>query len=412
MVPRTFWAGEPTHYERPLALIAELHIWYADGTTETICTDESWQYRKSFTTLSDIYNGETQDYGNWQAESWKESVLIKAPGKLCARYSSALHDMEHLPVKEVIHTPAGETVLDFGQNFAGHVVCTQPIPQGITMTLEFGEILQEGNFYHENYRHAESRFTYVSDGVPREIRPRFTFFGFRYVKVSGFEQVDASCFEGRAIYSEMDQIGFIKTENPKINQLFSNSLWGLKSNFVDMPTDCPQRDERLGWTGDAQVFCTTAGYHMDTRAFYHKFLRDLRSDQKRNDGLRHYLPNAFPGLTAVLSDVAAFMPKCCMIIMEDKLSALSFNQGLGGLRLPAGLQQGKKICMISDSSLVTGWHWTEPQSRVPLAGRITAMCVPCITGHPQDMWQMLPRHLGLRKYLNMRTGQRISKKRF
>lgn len=135
-----FGLGEPTHYERPLALIAELHIWYADGTTETICTDESWQYRKSFTTLSDIYNGETQDYGNWQAESWKESVLIKAPGKLCARYSSALHDMEHLPVKEVIHTPAGETVLDFGQNFAGHVVCTQPIPQGITMALEFGEI--------------------------------------------------------------------------------------------------------------------------------------------------------------------------------------------------------------------------------------------------------------------------------
>ena len=110
--------------------------------------------------------------------------------------------MEHLPVKEVIHTPAGETVLDFGQNFAGHVVCTQPIPQGITMALEFGEILQEGNFYHENYRHAESRFTYVSDGVPREIKPRFTFFGFRYVKVSGLEQVDASCFEGRAIYSE------------------------------------------------------------------------------------------------------------------------------------------------------------------------------------------------------------------
>ena len=147
-----FGLGEPTHYERPLALIAELHIWYTDGTTETICTDESWQYRKSFTTLSDIYNGEIQDYGNWQAETWKEPILIEAPGKLCARYSPALHDMEHLPVKEVIHTPAGETVLDFGQNFAGHVVCTQPIPQGITMALEFGEILQEGNFYHENYR--------------------------------------------------------------------------------------------------------------------------------------------------------------------------------------------------------------------------------------------------------------------
>ena len=305
-----FGLGEPTHYDRPLALIAELRMVYADGSVETICTDDTWQYRRSFTTLSDIYNGETQDYtlplGNWQ---WVK--LLDAPGGLCARYSPPLHDMEIIPVKEVIHTPAGETVLDFGQNFAGHVICRQLLPKGTTMLLEFGEVLQNGNFYHANYRNAESRFTCVSDGIRREIRPRFTFFGFRYVKVSGLDHVDESCFEGRAIYSEMDQTGFIHTGNEKINRLFSNSLWGLKSNFLDMPTDCPQRDERLGWCGDAQVFCTTAGFHMDTRAFYHKFLRDLRSDQKRNGGaVAIYLPNAFPGLTAgIWSDVATFMPR-------------------------------------------------------------------------------------------------------
>ena len=305
-----FGLGSPTHYERPLALIAELRIEYADGSIETIVTDESWHYRRSFTALSDIYNGETQDYSQPLGE-WKQAVAIDAPGKLCQRYSPPLHYMETLPVKEVIHTPAGETVLDFGQNFAGHMVCTQTIPKGVTMTWEFGEILQNGNFYHDNYRTAESKFTYVSDGVQREIRPRFTFFGFRYVKVSGLENVDASCFEGRAIYSEMEQTGFIRTGNEKINRLFSNSLWGLKSNFLDMPTDCPQRDERLGWTGDAQVFCTTAGFHMDTRAFYHKFLKDLRSDQMRNNGgVAIYLPNAFGGLSAgVWSDVATFMPK-------------------------------------------------------------------------------------------------------
>ncbi len=305
-----FGLGEPTHYDKPLALIAELRIVYADGITETIVTDESWHYRRSFTALSDIYNGETQDYTMALGE-WKQAVSIDTPGKLCQRYSPPLHYMETMPVKEVIHTPAGETVLDFGQNFAGHVVCTQPVPAGVTMTWEFGEILQNGNFYHDNYRTAESKFTYVSDGVQREIRPRFTFFGFRYVKVSGLENVDAFCFESRAIYSKMEQTGFIHTGNEKINRLFSNSLWGLKSNFLDMPTDCPQRDERLGWTGDAQVFCTTAGFHMDTRAFYHKFLKDLRSDQKRNNGgVAIYLPNAFGGLTAgIWSDVAAFMPK-------------------------------------------------------------------------------------------------------
>ena len=305
-----FGLGEPTHYDRPLALIAELRIEHIDGTIETIATDESWKYRTSFTRLSDIYNGEIQDY-SLPLGNWKSAVSIEAPGLLIARYSPPVRYMESLPVKEVIHTPAGETVLDFGQNFAGHVVCSQLIPAGTTMTLEFGEILQNGNFYHDNYRNAESKFTYVSDGEYRQIRPRFTFFGFRYVKVSGLENIDAACFEGRAIYSQMDQTGYIHTGNEKINRLFINSVWGLKSNFLDMPTDCPQRDERLGWTGDANVFCTTAGFHMDTRAFYHKFLRDLRSDQLRNHGgAAIYLPNAFPGLTAgIWSDVATFMPK-------------------------------------------------------------------------------------------------------
>ena len=227
-----FGLGEPTHYERPLALIAELRICYEDETVEVITTDESWKYRTSFTTLSDIYNGEIQDYYNWKESLWKKPVLIDPPGKLCARYSPAVHYMEHFPVKELIHTPAGEIVLDFGQNFAGHVICTQEIPKGVTLKMEFGEILQNGNFFHDNYRNAKSQFIYKSDGFYREIRPRFTFFGFRYVKISGLSNVDASCFEGRAIYSEMDQTGFIKTGNDKINQLFSNSLWGLKSNFL------------------------------------------------------------------------------------------------------------------------------------------------------------------------------------
>lgn len=305
-----FGLGKPTHYERPLALIAEMRITYADGRRETVCTDESWRYRTSFTTLSDIYDGEIQDYTR-PLGNWKTAMPIPAPGKLCARYSSPLHDMEVLTVQRVLHTPKGETVLDFGQNFAGHVVCTQYLPKGTAMTLEFGEVLQNGNFYHGNYRLAQSRFTYVSDGVPRQIRPRFTFFGFRYVKVSGLPQVDPACFEGRAIYSEMEQTGFLETGNPKINRLISNSLWGLRSNFLDIPTDCPQRDERLAWCGDAQVFCTTAGFHMDTRAFYRKFLRDLRSDQQRNNGaVAIYLPKPPGGPSmGIWSDAAVIIPK-------------------------------------------------------------------------------------------------------
>ena len=298
------------HPERPFALIAELHIGYKDGSCEVIASEESWQYRNSYVTFSDIYDGETQNYMVPHKE-WKQPGFVDAPGRLTERYSPSVKAMERLPVREVIHTPAGETVLDFGQNFAGIVECNQYLTVGTKMKLEFGEILQNGNFYHDNYRSAKTEFTYISDGNQRTIRPHFTFFGFRYVKVSGLEHVDPDCFTGRAVYSEMDRVGYLTTGNEKINKLHENTVWGLKSNFLDMPTDCPQRDERLGWTGDAMVFSTTAGYLMDTRAFYNKFLRDLRSDQVRMDGrVAIFLPNDFAGLTSsVWSDIGTFLPK-------------------------------------------------------------------------------------------------------
>ena len=307
------------HPERPFALIAELHIRYTDGREEKIVTDESWEVRNSFVTLSDIYDGETQNYLA-EGTPWNLASVMDAPAKLTERYSLPLHEMETMPVRDVIHTPAGETVLDFGQNFAGFVEFSQTIPEGQELKLEFGEILQKGNFYHDNYRTAKSVFTYISDGKPRTVRPRFSFFGFRYVKVGGLENVDASLFVGKAVYSEMKRIGFLTTGNEKINRLHENTVWGLKSNFLDMPTDCPQRDERLGWCGDAMVFSPTACWLMDARAFYGKFCRDLRSDQRRNDGKTAiYLPNEFPGLTAaVWSDIAAFLPNTLYRVYGDK----------------------------------------------------------------------------------------------
>lgn len=302
--------GLNTHMNdgKKFALIAELRIICKDGSLRTICTDEEWQYRPSLIEMSGLYEGETQ---NWQRdESFADkAVAAAAPARLIDRYSLPLHAMEQLAVAQIIHTPKGETVLDFGQNFAGYVQCTQYIPGGERMILEFGEIIQDGCFYHENYRTAKSVFTYISDGIQRTIRPYFTFFGFRYVKVSGIVP-DCACFTGRAIYSQMDRCGWLETGHYKINRLHENTLWGLKSNFVDMPTDCPQRDERVGWTGDAQVFCQTASYLMDTRAFYDKYCRDLHSDQQRNDGrVAIYLPNEFPGLcAAVWSDIATFLP--------------------------------------------------------------------------------------------------------
>lgn len=316
------FTGASGYFGKDFALIAEIHIWYQDGSKDVLETDHSWKYRESIYTLTDIYDGEIQDYYDWEQKEkvWKSVKIMQAPVKLTERYSLPVHEMEELSVKEIIHTPAKEIVLDFGQNFAGYVKYKKPLPVGTVMKLEFGEILQNGNFYHENYRTAKSEFLYISDGKEREIRPHFTFYGFRYVKVSGIQKIKKEDFIGVAVYSEMDRTGFIETSDEKINRLYENTVWGLKSNFLDMPTDCPQRDERLGWCGDAQVFSNTAGFHMDTKAFYQKFLRDLRSDQLRHDGkIAVYLPNTYDGIyAAVWSDAGNFIAHMLYQYYGDK----------------------------------------------------------------------------------------------
>lgn len=314
--------GHSGFFGKEFALIAEIRVTYTDGTYDVICTDESWQYQGSIFSETDIYDGEVQNYLLWEntPNPWRQAALIAAPAPLIARYSLPVHAMEALPVQNVIYTPAGETVLDFGQNFAGHVECHQLFPKGAVLRMECAEVLQNGNFYHDNYKGAKSEFVYISDGMSRTIRPWFTFFGFRYIKITSSLPIDPALFVGRAVYSEMERTGFISTSHEKLNRLYENCLWSMRSNFLDMPTDCPQRDERLGWTGDAMAFCKTAGYHMDTQAFYSKFLRDLRTDQLRNQGrVAIYMPNTTPGVaSSVWSDIATFLPDMCYTYYGSK----------------------------------------------------------------------------------------------
>ncbi len=317
-------AHKKENFGSEFLLLAELHVIYEDGTEEVIGTDESWKYSGSDIEMSDIYMGEWVNRELWnrrnnpQENLWKAPVLGAIEGKLVPRYSIATVEKETMSVKEVLHTPAGETVLDFGQNFAGYVTFfTKSLSRGAKVTLDFGEILQDGNFYNANYRDAKSQFIYISDGRDEWIAPRFTFYGFRYVRVTGwagdFSEEDwKQTFEGKAVYADMEETGFIETGHPKINRLFLNAKWGQKSNSIDFPTDCPQRDERLGWTGDAQVFSGTASYNMDTAAFYHKFIHDLRTEQLRLDGI---VPGVIPVwekqaaiFSCVWGDIATFLP--------------------------------------------------------------------------------------------------------
>ncbi len=317
--------GRSENYGNRMAAIGELHLEYEDGAQECICTDGSWQYRGSDIEESGIYFGEIYNRLLWEGKEndWKPVEVLLHPEEeegtknlvkshLMDRLSLPVLVKEEVLVKEIIHTPAGETVLDMGQNFAGFMEFRSNLPKGTKVTLDFGEILQNRNFYNENYREANSQFVYISDGNQEIVHPHFTFFGFRYVRVTGWEgELKKEDFTGKVLYSDIQRTGYIHTSNAKLNRLYENTVWGLKSNFLDIPTDCPQRNERLGWTGDAQVFSPTASYHMDTRAFFHKFIKDLRDEQKfLNGAVPNYVPNIGhkDDAGSVWGDIATFLP--------------------------------------------------------------------------------------------------------
>lgn len=308
--------GKTNLYGDQMSLICELHLLYENGESEIICTDRTWQYYGSDIEDSSIYDGEIYNHCLWDnIENPKKNVRLlsmKKNGMLIERFGVPMKVKKQLPVKEVICTPAGETVLDFGQNMTGYVQFVANLPMGTRVILDFGEILQNGNFYNENYRSAKSQFVYVSDGTKEVVWPHFTYFGFRYVRVSGWlDELRAEDFTAKAVYSDLDRTGYFECSNEKINRLYENSFCGQCSNFTDVPTDCPQRDERMAWTGDTQAFAPTACYHMDTRVFYRKFLHDLRNEQQKlNGGIPNYFPNQgnLGGCCAVWGDCGTFLP--------------------------------------------------------------------------------------------------------
>jgi len=197
------------------------------------------------------------------------------------------------PVK-IITTPNGEKVIDFGQNLVGWVVMKAKGNAGDTITISHAEVLDKnGNFYTENLRDAKAQAIYILRGEGEELfEPHFTFFGFRYIKLDGYPgEIKPENFTAVALYSDMQPTGNFSCSNSLINQLQHNIQWGQKGNFLDVPTDCPQRDERLGWTGDAQVFSRTASFNMNVNNFFAKWLKDVAADQLGNGSIPFVIPN-------------------------------------------------------------------------------------------------------------------------
>lgn len=297
---------------RDTALIAELTLVYADGRTESIVTDSSWTARESKLRYTNIYDGDIYD-ATFKAGSARHCICVDLEkDMLIPQEGEKIVEHERMPALQIIKTPAGETVIDFGQNMTGYVEFSIKGTPGAQATISHGETLDcDGNFYNANYRSARAQIKFTCDGEEHIYKSALTFFGFRYIRLENWpDEVKKENFTAIVVHSNIRRTGYFECSDETVNKLFKNIIWGQKSNFLDVPTDCPQRNERLGWTGDAQVFVRTASLNFDVERFFKKWLRDLAADQGRDGCVPHVVPNIFDdmGGSSAWSDAAVICP--------------------------------------------------------------------------------------------------------
>jgi len=309
-------------YGNQFALLCEIIVTYRDGSTDIIASNLDWTATKSKVISGNLYDGEVYDATNACSETYPVLDGNLGYERLKARLSLPVVIKHEIKPIEVLQTPAGETVLDMGQNMVGWLRFRTNAPKGTIIKLSHGEILQEGNFYNENLRTAKAEYVYIADGREAIVRPYFTFFGFRYVKVEGWQgELSIDDFTGCVLYSDLEEIGNIETSDPLVNRLFLNALWGQRGNFLDVPTDCNQRDEKMGWTGDAQVFSGTACFNMDSYAFFRKYGYDMGKEQEERGGM---VPSVVPavnvktGGSSAWADAATIIPWNVYLHYGDK----------------------------------------------------------------------------------------------
>lgn len=261
--------------------IGELHIRYANGQEECIVTDSSWKAEESSICENGIYDGEHID------ETLEHKMLsveeIEETRPLVERFNPRIHKVEEFQLVSVKQEDEA-LLLDFGETVTGWVEITGAFETGQKVMMQYGEVLQKGRFYRDNLRTAKAEFTYVSKGKGETIRPHFTYYGFRYVKIKGLNPEKEYKFTAYRIMSDIERTGWVATDHDKVNHLLENTLRSQKCNFLDIPTDCPQRDERMGWTGDAGIFASTACFHMDSGSFFHHYMKNMQAEQEKCNG--------------------------------------------------------------------------------------------------------------------------------
>ena len=374
-----------------MAFLGQIVITYKDGTQEIVCTDGGWKASTGGVLHSTIYDGETFDAAKvpqgWCTASFDDSawtqVTVENYGydNLAPQENEPVRVEQTVDAKGLIVTPKGELVIDFGQNLVGSEVISFAGKPGQEIVISHAEVLDENdNFYTHNLRSAKAQSRYICDGTRRDYTTRFTFYGFRFIKIEGIakEDINLADFKAQVRFSDMEPTGSFVCSDGRVNQLQSNIQWGLRGNFVDVPTDCPQRDERLGWTGDAEIFARTATFNRATYAFYSKWLKDLAFDQWPDGQVTDVVP-MIHGLVGAghvgWADAATIIPWTVYMaygdhqILEDQYESMKrwvdFIVGAAG-----------------DSYLWnTGWHygdWLAFDVDNDVAGRSSVTYVPLL----------------------------------
>ena len=330
--------GNRNTYGKKLALLMQMEILYADGTKTYILTDDTWRSSNDGPVrMSDIYNGETYDARRvgtaWKQAGYDDSRWTAVKKKnypkdvLVASEGLPVRRMEEIVPVKVLVTPEGDTVVDMGQNMVGRVRLKASGPAGTVIVLRHAEVLdKEGNFYTKNLRSAKQTDTLILSGKGEEVfEPHFTFHGFRYVAVKGYPGgITKDRLRGIVIHSAYEPTGIFSCSDTMVNQLQHNIQWGMKGNFLDVPTDCPQRDERLGWTGDAQVFAPTACFNGMVAPFYRKWMKDFIVDQQAEGQVPHVIPDVLSknrkGASAAAgwADAAVIVPWQVYVLFGDR----------------------------------------------------------------------------------------------
>lgn len=322
-VGRLGWEGKRNHYsDRPAAWF-ELELEYDDGRVDVIASDTSVTASRGGVRANSIYDGEAfdaraepegWDRPGFDGSDWVQVGEFDWPfDALVEPIAPPIRRIEELAPVEVLDTPSGKRVVDFGQNISGWVRFTVQGERGAAITLRHAEVMTEGEIAVETLRTAGATDHYVLRGGATETwEPRFTFHGFRYVEVEGWPgDLSPDAIRAVTVHSDMTRTGWLRTSNPQLDQLHSNAVWSMRDNFVGVPTDCPQRDERLGWTGDINAFAPTAAFLYDVRGVLGSWLRDLAVEQQEKGFVPWVVPDVLStpsSPTALWSDVAVSLP--------------------------------------------------------------------------------------------------------